>query len=136
MLGMRGNKLTEVLLLEVEGSEAGLLATIAVVQVVVIEAQHGGGVGDEGVGVGVAALGGGGLAAEEGGHAAHESGLAAAGVSGETDEDGALTLRLDGNVALGSANDGLPGDAGTLELAGSKGLRARGGHGHGGHLCV
>mgnify|MGYP004351833421 CR=1 FL=1 len=45
-----------------------------------------------------------------------------------------VTLSLDGNVTLGSANDGLPGDAGTLELAGRKGLRARGGHGHGGHL--
>ena len=34
------------------------LRPLAVVQVVVIEAQHGGGVGDERVGVGVAALGG------------------------------------------------------------------------------
>ena len=58
MLGRRLGELTEVLLLEVEGSEAGLLATLAVVQVVVIKAQHGGGVGDERVGVGVAALGG------------------------------------------------------------------------------
>ena len=39
MLGRRLGELTEVLLLEVEGSEAGLLATLAVVQVVVIKAQ-------------------------------------------------------------------------------------------------
>ena len=49
---------TEVLLGEVKGGEAGLLAALAIVKVVIVEAKHGGGVGDEGVGVGVAALGG------------------------------------------------------------------------------
>ena len=95
---------TEVLLLEVERGQAGLLAAVAVVEVVVIEAKHGGGVGNERVRVRVAALRGGRLAAEEGRHAAHERRLAAARVRGEADDDRAVTRGAGDDVALRSAN--------------------------------
>ena len=93
---------------------------------------------ETGVRVGVAALRRGGLAAEEGSHAAHESGLAAAGVRGQADDDGAVRLRRGDDVATGSA--GLGGSRelrlGAEGLAGREGLSARGGHGHGsGHRC-
>ena len=128
---------TEVLLLEVERGQAGLLAAVAVVEVVVIEAKHGGGVGNERVRVRVAALRGGRLAAEEGRHAAHERRLAAARVRGEADDDRAVTRGAGDDVALRSANfRGRRELRGGAEgLASREGLRARGGHGHGGHLA-
>lgn len=94
---------TEVLGLEVQGSDLGNLAALAVVLVVVIKADDSGGVGDEGVGVRVATGNGLGRPPEEVGHAAHEGGLAAAGVGGEADQDGAALLR---GLHLG---DVLPG---------------------------
>lgn len=61
----------------VQRSDALLLAAKAVKGVVVIEADDGRHLGDEGVGIGVAAGRGLGVRAEHGRHAAHEGGLSA-----------------------------------------------------------
>ena len=62
----------------VERGHLSLLAAVAVQAVVVVEADDGGLLGDEGVGLGVAACRRLGVSAKEAGHTAHEGGLAAA----------------------------------------------------------
>ena len=82
----RDSARTEILLGKVEGGEAGLLAALAIVEVVVIEAQHGGGVG-QGVRVGVAALRRVALPPKRE-VMRRMKGTAAAGVRGQADDDG------------------------------------------------
>ena len=118
MVSTVGIARTEILLGKVEGGEAGLLAALAIVEVVVIEAQHGGGVGD-GVFESVAALRRGGLAAEEVMRRMKVD-LPQPG-RGQADDDGAVRLRRGDDVATGSAGLG-----GSRELRlGAEGLAGR-----------
>eukprot|EP01083_Nonionella_stella_P288395 981374_1 len=101
----------ELLLGGVQGGEARDLAALAVVEMVIIEADDGGHVGDEGVGLPSSlssessSEGSALLSAEGGGHATHEGGLSATGIGGEADDDGGLAF-LKGVEGRGSAKGG------------------------------
>mmetsp|Transcript_138620 Transcript_138620/g.241068 ORF Transcript_138620/g.241068 Transcript_138620/m.241068 type:complete len:458 (+) Transcript_138620:220-1593(+) len=90
----------EVVLTLVQSGQTSHLATRAVVQMVVIQAHHGGLRGHQGVGLPTGgrtestAEGSGGTIAEDAGQTAHESGLTAARVSGNADQDGLLGVHL------------------------------------------
>ena len=65
----------KVLLFQVERGQARFLTALTVVQVVVIQAQDGGGVRDQSVGIRVAPLRRGSLTAEQRSHSSHERGF-------------------------------------------------------------
>jgi len=92
----------EVVLALIESGETGLLAAVAVVEMVVIEADDGGEVTNEGVGLPssvseATAERADDITAKGGGEATHEGGLSASGVSSDSNDDGGLTV-LEGHV--------------------------------------
>mmetsp|Transcript_37187 Transcript_37187/g.79328 ORF Transcript_37187/g.79328 Transcript_37187/m.79328 type:complete len:405 (+) Transcript_37187:327-1541(+) len=125
----------ELLLGRVEGGEAGDLASLAVVEMVVVEADDGGHVGDEGVGLPpvlraeATAEGSTLISAEGGGHATHEGGLSTAGVGGKADDDGSLAI-LQGVKGRGG---GGGAEGGRAERRGGEGRGGGGREGNDGH---
>eukprot|EP00968_Pinguiococcus_pyrenoidosus_P021712 scaffold2893_cov254-Pinguiococcus_pyrenoidosus.AAC.22 len=126
----RGNVLVhevEALLRRVQGGLAGLLAALAVVQVVVVQADHGGLVADERVGLPAAVAEAAAkrsdlISAEDLREAAHEGALAAAGVGGHADHHHGLVL-----AEFGEQRCNASGGAG----AGHRGTERAGHEGHG-----
>lgn len=108
----------ELLLGRVERSEARDLAALAIIKVVVIEADHSGHVRDKGVRLPSAVTksateGSALISAEGGGHATHEGGLSAAGVSSESDNNRRLSVLKGGKGRLSTKVRGREAGEGT-----------------------